>query len=697
MTVLESAVLLFVFIAGCVGQRGLVPAGPVDAGVAAVMPVAPVDAQPPPQGIDASAPAPAVDCGQAPADAGAPVDAGGAGVPVARLGLADGCDTQLDGRASAAVPGTWAADGPYRPCFTAGGQTLSDVTLSQDGTRIAALDLLGQAVVLDAATLQTRARFARRRGPYMAVALSPTGATLAARGQGDSELDLFRVDDGTLLHAVDLGPPMNALAVGLAFSPDGGRVAVTVGPDVAVVNVATGGVQGFADGTRCCADQLLFVDGGQKLVTARYAYDMLGWGSPAITLLDLATGELTTLFAVDDLSGAMGLAASSDSTTLLAFRGSELHAWDTATGSPKTVASGFPARSVMAVDASGSYVGVSNDYGPDGTHLQVRRLADGVLARDLLLQPGLNVAAWSLDQDRLVVTASVPGGSGGTRLGVIDTAGRTIARACSPAAGFPYVFATAAPRLLARAGNGLRVYDARSGDPVGPLVDPGTPTLWIGFSPDGDWIAWASSLVPSVGSQITLVNALTGEQRPIGEPAEEFFAVFPSSGGQFVAVMDTQTGLTRIIDAASQATVAQFDRSSKAVFPTGFSADGSALIFSDDAGNQQAVDWRTGTPQPLSSPTVQSLPGAAQAFMHDGNGCTTGLLPYASFSSDGRLAAVGSECGREFASSTLSYTDLYDVASGTLIQAVPNPSTDGPLLSADGAVLAFDAALWCRQ
>jgi DNA-binding beta-propeller fold protein YncE len=487
---------------------------------------------------------------------------------------------------------------------------------------------------------------------------------------------------------------MNAPAVGLAFSPDGGRVAVTTGPDVAVVDVATGAVQGFADGTRCCADQLLFVDGGQKLVTSRYAYDVVGTGSPAITLLDLATGDLTTLFAVGDIYGSMGLALSSDGATLLASRGSELHAWDTVTWSPKTVASGFPVRSVMAIDATGTYVGVSNDYVADGTHLQVRRLADGVLVRDLLLQPGLTVDAWSLN--RMVLTATAPDGSGATRLGVVDTTGRTLARACSPAAGYPYLFATAAPRLLARAGNGLRVYDARSGDPVGPLLDPGI-TTWLGFSPDGDWIAWASSLVPSVGAQVTLANALTGEQRPIGEPAEAYFAAFPSSGGQLVAVMDTQTGLTNILDATSQATVAQFDRPSAAVFPTGFSADGSALIFSDDAGNQQAVDWRTGTPQPLSSPTVQSLPAAAQAFMRDSNGCVSGLNPYASFSSDGRLAAVGLECGREFASGTMSDTELYDVASGTLIQAVPNPSTIGPLLSADGAILAFDAALWCRQ
>ena len=82
--------------------------------------------------------------------------------------------------------------------------------------------------------------------------------------------------------------------------------------------------------------------------------------------------------------------------------------------------------------------------------------------------------------------------------------------------------------------------------------------------------------------------------------------------------------------------------------------------------------------------------------MHQNFGCVIGGNPFANFSADGLLVAVGSNCGREFASGTISDTNLYDVASETLIEAIPNPSTDAPAVSSDGATLAFGSTLWCR-
>ena len=687
--------------AACGGQRGVIPGRPTAQ--------AAHDASPAPTGEaatdaglsadDASlvladaGPVGAPDAGAVAGDAGP--GRGDAGLLAPPLVLADGCDTQLDGRASVAIAGTLAGQGPYHPCFTVGGQKLTPLALSRDATRVAALDLLGQAVVLDTATLQIRARFARRRGPYMTLALSPAGTALAATSQADGELDLFDVEAGTLLQAIDLGPPYSQPMMGLAFSPAGDRVAVTIGPAVAVVDVGTGAIQRYADGTRDYADQVLFVDGGRQLATARYLYDLVGSGSPGVTLLDLASGTLKTLLDVHDIYGWMNLAASADGSTLFAFRGSELHAWDVSTGDTKPVASGVPIRQVLDVDASGSLVATVDDYQASSTHLQVRRITDGALLRDLRLDPALIPALWSLDHDRLVVTASVPGGSGATRLGVLDTAGRTIARACSDGVGYQYEFASAAPRLLARTGAGLRVYDAGSGAPVGPLLGSGESIDGIGFSPDGGWVAWSSFIVPSVGAQVTVANATTGEERLIGDPTVTYFAVAPSSGGQLVAVRDTQTGLVTVFDVASQAVWGQVDGRAAEGALLGFSADGNALIFEND-GNVQAIDWRTGSAVPPPPTDISALPAAAQAFMHQNFGCVSGWNPFANFSADGSLVAVGSNCGREFASGTISDTDLYDVASGTLIQAIPNPSTSPPGVSSDGATLAFGSTLWCR-
>jgi hypothetical protein len=327
------------------------------------------------------------------------------------------------------------------------------------------------------------------------------------------------------------------------------------------------------------------------------------------------------------------------------------------------------------------------------THLQVRRIADGALVRDLPLDKGLTAASWSLDHDRVVVTATAPDGSGATRLGVLDTAGRTIARACSPAAGSPYIFAIAAPRLLARAGTGLRVYDS-SGEPVGPLLGAGEGIGSAALSPDGNWVAWATSDALG-GSQVVLVNASTGEVQPIGDPAVVYSQVTPSSGGQLVALRNAQTTLVSVIDVASQATLAQPDGSLLKESLISFSADSTALIYGD-SGSAQAVDWRTGAALPPPWPSAQALPPAAQAFMNDDQGCVSGQLPFAIFSADGSRAAVGVGCGREFATDAIPDTDLYDVASGTLLQAFPNPSAGPPLLSPDGSVITFDDALWCR-
>jgi hypothetical protein len=279
-------------------------------------------------------------------------------------------------------------------------------------------------------------------------------------------------------------------------------------------------------------------------------------------------------------------------------------------------------------------------------------------------------------------------------LGALDmSSGQTLARLCSPPIGVANSFAIAAPRLFARVGTGLQVYDAGSAEPVGPLLGAGASIDWAGLSPDGDWLAWSSFIVPSVGAQVTLVNATTGEERPIGGPANTYFAVAPSSGGQLVAVEDMETRVVSVNDAASQATLAQIAGSLDGAL-LGFSADSSALIFGDQ-GNLQAIDWRTGAAVPSPLPSVQALPPAAQSFMQtSGAGCGVGFFPYATFSADGSRVAVGSSCSRPWELGVNPQTELYDVASGALLQSFPE--TEVPEVSSDGSVIAFGVALWCQ-
>ena len=488
-----------------------------------------------------------------------------------------------------------------------------------------------------------------------------------------------------------LGPAFSLYGGGLAFSPDGTQVAATVGPDVLVVDVATGAVQRYTDGTRCCADQVLFVDGGRKLATARYGYDPVGSGSPAVTLLDLANGSLTIVVQKNDIYGWMNLAASADGTTLVAFRESEVYAGNVSTGAPLTpVLTPGLFRDVLAVDATAGFVGVTaDDRVNDLAQLQVLRIADGAVVRELDLERGLVPAFWSLDHDRLVVTIQDP--AGGSRLGVIDTESRqTVARACSPATANPYAFATAAPRLIARVGDGLAVYDASTGQAIGPVLGAGDIATSLAIAPDGGWAIW-TSYVSNSSYEVTLANAVTGEQQMIAGPTNSFLTAVPSSGGQLAAVED-QSGQVQVINVTSGATRAELDGHMIDGALVGFSADSTALIFNNE-DNLKAVDWQTGTVVPSSLPTQQSLAPAAQAFMSaSGDGCGVGLRPYATFSADGSIVAVGSYCSRPWELGVNPQSELYDVASGNLIQSLPGQ----PLLSSDGTMLALGAALWCR-
>ncbi len=547
-----AAVAALSLVAACGGQRGLVSAPPAsgaghDAAAQPGLPV--VDAGGPPP-VDATLPSndsgpPAMDGGSSVADGAAPPP----------LALADGCDLQ-DGRFFSPVSaGTLPAAGPYHPCRPLGGTSFSPVALSADATRILALDVMGQAAVLDGATLKVVALFARAQGPYTSVALSPTGNLLAAGSESDGELDLFDVTDRTVRWAVDLGPAFSLYGGGLAFSPDGTQIAATVGPDVALVDVATGTVRRYTDGTRCCGDQVLFVDGGRKLATARYGYDPVGSGSPLVTLLDLASGNLTTVLKKDDIYGWMNLATSAHGRTLVAFRESEVYAGDVSTGAPLTpVLTPGSFQEVLGVDATATFVGViADDLANSRALLRVLRIADGTLVRELPVGPGMTFAFWSLDRDRLVVTTRES--ADGSRLGVIDTAGRqTLARACFAATPVPYAAATAAPRLAA-VGTGVAVYDVNSGQPIGPVLGAGEVPNSVSLAPDGEWVTW-STFLSNGTTAVKLANAVTGQEQTIAGPAPGSMTAVPSSGGQLAAVED-QSGLLQIIDVTSGTPLAQ--------------------------------------------------------------------------------------------------------------------------------------------
>jgi len=631
------------------------------------------------------------------------------------LALASACDVQLDPPRPDIVPGTLRAAGPYRTCAALGGQIFSNIQMSADGRRLAAIGVLGEVVVLDSATLAIRGSFARARGPFSAVALSANGVFLAAGNERDGELDVFRVDDHTLIRAVELGEAYSVFGGAVALTADGARAAATVGPNVAVVDVATGAIKRYTGGERCCSNALFFVDGARKLTTARYGFDPTGTGSPAVTLLDLATGALAKLVEKGDIYGPTTLVVSADGSTIVTARSADLTVWDAATGTPRPVASTLQTTAgfdLLGVDARGSVVGIAPVYSTT-RHVQLVRIADGTTVDETLLDPQLTPAAWSLDSGVLIVTGW--GGDYGHTIGSLDVgARRALARACSGPSGYVESFATAAPRVLASIGAALRVFDAVSGQPVGPMLAAGEPTNTSAISPDGRRVVWSDGQPQQTG--IRIADAVTGEERLLGTAQDFCAALTVSPDESWVAAQGAQGELT-IFDAVGATTVAKLGAGSASGVLVGFSADGSS-IRSEQNGAVHFLDWRKGSTtleeiipssevlsMSADGSTIVSTSDASTDVVYvrgtlthvlpqgDGDGCFVGRQPSAAVSADGAWAAITTGCSRPWEPVVPPHVDLYDLGSGALIQSFQTASL---LVSSDGSVVADGAALWCR-
>jgi WD40 repeat protein len=127
---------------------------------------------------------------------------------------------------------TPAADGQsYERCGTLGTETGWRVTLSPDGTRLAALTSVGTVRLFDTVLWKEVANLASPVGTLDAVAFSPDSTQLAAISGEMGAVTLWSTADGTQT-ARFYGPPaptVGAPSSALAFSSDGRRLATSLG------------------------------------------------------------------------------------------------------------------------------------------------------------------------------------------------------------------------------------------------------------------------------------------------------------------------------------------------------------------------------------------------------------------------------------------------------------------------------------
>jgi WD40 repeat protein len=134
---------------------------------------------------------------------------------------------------------TLAAGQFYTRCGTYGPERDWHVTLSPDGTRMAARTSEGTVRLIATAGWTEVAQLASPVGRLDAAAFSPDGATLATLSAEMGEIALWDAANGHLTRAF-AGPPastMDAFASALAFSPDGTRLATSLGT---VIDLGTG-------------------------------------------------------------------------------------------------------------------------------------------------------------------------------------------------------------------------------------------------------------------------------------------------------------------------------------------------------------------------------------------------------------------------------------------------------------------------
>jgi len=660
-------------------------------------------------------------------------DAGALATPEA---IAGACDLTLPApRAPDGAAGTLAAPGPFRPCRVIGGHNVTGLRFSGDGRRVAALGAGGQVVVLDAVTLAPIATLVRARGRYTSVALSFDGARAAAGAEIDGELDVWSVDDESVLRAVDLGPAWPTFGGAIAISPDGARAAAGTGLDTAVVEVASGDVRRFPGTSYTSA--LYFVAGGSKLAAARYRYWSAGTGSGSAALLDILTGAETTLVEHQDIYGGEGLAVSADGGAVLTYRGGgdSLAVWDAATGIQRTAVP-WPASgvwTVLGLGSDGAEVGMllSSNGPPPAVRFQRLRAADLSPVAELALDPAPVYGnwAWSPRGDRLLATVIAAPGRTVLASVTVGGAGAT-ARACmGPAVLSDASLSRDAARLLAGSNSGAGfVFDVASGAALGPGPDGLTTAYSAALAPDGRHVVtslltpsssdWTTSVPPQLevddvdsGARQRLSGLLPA--RTVGDDTPVF-----SGDSLRVAARNWLTGELDVFAVDDGRLLSEVQRTDMNETLLGFTDDGGAIQIVRSGQTIDTVRWTDGAVtatwalpartsfRSFAAGVVAAIDDAGDtvSVYRDGalvtsmpfpkNDCF-GMTPMIQLSPDASLITLAVSCSRPYSWDTRPQVEIRDATTGAPVQRVFLPSQR--LLFAVGGRLFLEGdTAWCR-
>ena len=422
-------------------------------------------------------------------------------------------------------------------------------------------------VIIDATTLDERARYPGRRDPVSDLAFSPDGDLLVA---GPADTADVRSPEVTVWEVVHPGAPVRSIEVpdasdrdsdAISFDGSGGQVAVSMNNETAVIDVRTGERTDTFEGSGGAFSP----DGRTLVVNSAESED-----PDSLVLVDVSSGDRRPLQGAQT-SGVRHRDFSRDSS-MLATSGNDglVRIWETTTGREVHTLRGHTGRTLAGV------------FSPDGATVYSTGLDRAIFSWDLVgrntlertiappLGPDISSENFTITSDEsaaviapfgttLLLPVQLPSGapgdvidaghgiiamlpSGGTTVivGTDDlslsrwdvTTGSLLAEADEESDLYPLAVSPDRSTVFVQVGpDAIQAFDATTLEPRGDLLDVGAPIGYGAISADGDSLA-VSTFDPNT---VRVLDVETGTQRSVTVPGFVSALAYSPDGGQLAA------------------------------------------------------------------------------------------------------------------------------------------------------------------